>query len=159
MPAPVNTSIGNPPEAWTTLQDKASGSFVMYIGKAKSHQQPYAVTVSAVSKAAAAAFTATAHGLASDNLITISGATEDWKALNGTHIITVTGADGFTIAVDSSEYSGDFDGTVTTTAPSTAKAIWSIHKVYDADATRTAYAGGSSDPNQVWGNRASLSYQ
>jgi len=74
---------------------------------------PLTLTVTSISKASPAIVTVTGHGLSTGDAVTISGATGDWAALNGTQKITRTGVDTFTIAVDTSAFAGNFDGTMT----------------------------------------------
>lgn len=159
--SPVTQSIEPPREAWTDVQDFAGGSSAVYVGKAKGLQPSYTYTVTSVSTASSAVVTITAHGLQDDNAVVIAGATGDWAACNGTQKITRTGADTFTIAVNSSAFSGTFNGTVTTTAPRTSAAVWSIQKLYysSSNMVRVSYASGTSAPDKVWDNRASLMYQ
>jgi hypothetical protein len=163
MPASVSITQVPPGVAATMVYDVAGGSNIVYQGESLSSQSsPTTLTVSAVSKANPAAITSTAHGLLSDNLVTISGATGSWAALNGSRIITVTGANNFTVAVDSSGFSGSFDGSITTACPRTSAAVWAIMKNYydvSSNLTRTAWAGGDTNMAHVWDNRASLDYR
>jgi hypothetical protein len=156
----TSPSVGPPPEAWTVVLDFSGGAQPVYVGKARSVHPPAALTISAVSAAAAASFTSTAHGIDTDNAIQIENATGDWAAMNGTQKITRTGADTFTIAVNSSAFAGAFDGTVTTTAPRTSAAYWQILKqYYSGDANvRVANCNGSVQPLYVYDSRASYAY-
>lgn len=161
MPSSVSLSQGPPASAYTALNDLAGGTNVVYSGVTPSFIQSVTLTGATVSKAAAGVVTFTAHGLASDNSVTISGGTGDWAALNGTRIITKIDADTFSVAVNTSGYSGTFGGTVTTNAPQTSAASWAVQKYYydaSGNVLRTAWAAGTSAMNQVWDNRASLSY-
>jgi len=163
MPNGPITSVSlGPADPYTQVQDYAGGTNVVYIGLARSTQRTNTtLAVTSLSAAAAAVITSVAHGLNSDNVVTISGATGDWAALNGAHIITVTGVDTFTIAVNTSAYSGTFAGSVTTYAPRTSAAIWAIQKLYYSgdNVIRMAWAAWTSAENQIWDNRASLSFQ
>lgn len=63
-----------------------------------------ASAITAASNAAAASLTSTAHGLQTGNSVTISGATGSWTPINDTFSVTRTGADTFTIPVDSTTF-------------------------------------------------------
>lgn len=167
MPA-ANVVVSNYPanEGMTQLlaYDASTPANVEYVGVAKSTQPaPTTLTVASVSKAAAAVFTVTAHGLASDNIITVAGATGDWLALNGDRIITVLSVDTFSVAVDSRAFSGSFDAaaTVKTVAPRTCCPIWSITKNYYGvnGAVRSACVQGSPAARFIWDNRTTYGYQ
>jgi hypothetical protein len=162
MPAPVVLSGQVGREPWTPLTDYGGGTTAIYAGMAYSRQPESTLPVTSVSTAAAAVVTSAAHGLATDNGVTISGATGDWAALNGTRAITVTGTNTFTIAVNSTGFTGTFNGRIATTAPQTSKAQWQIDKYY-YDVTgnlqiRTGHANGTTQANNIWDNRASLIY-
>lgn len=156
----VNLSIGPPEEAYTVIADDSAAS-PTYAGKARSFQlTPSTLTVTAASKAAACVFSVTGHGLRSGNRVIVAGATEDWAGVNGSHIITVINDDSFSIAVDTSGYSGDFDGTARTHAPRLTRAVWAIlRQTVAAGITTVEYAEGNSDQVHIWTDRASLSYQ
>jgi len=107
--------------------------------------------------------TATAHGLAVGNQVTISGATVDTD-LNGTYTIASVGSSvTFTITTSSVA-----DGTyvesplkVSTSAPRSSAAVWSIQKfIYDAtpNLIRSAWAYGSRVPQYVCDDKANLPY-
>jgi hypothetical protein len=104
--------------------------------QAKSQQSsPVRLSPSAASNANPVSFTATAHGFDTNSLplVTISGGTGNWAAVNGTWTATITGANTFTIPVNSTTF-GAVSGTllVTTYAPLTNVAVWSVKKfVYD----------------------------
>jgi hypothetical protein len=163
MPAPISVSIGPPNEAWITVNGySGTPGNLLYTGQARASQpNPVTLTIASVSAANPAELTSTAHGLANDSPVTISGATGDWAALNGTRAVTVTAADTFTVAVDSSGFSGSFDGVVTTTAPRTNAAVWSIQKfTYDGSnqLTRSAWADGTPSPTKAWDSRTTYAY-
>jgi hypothetical protein len=92
--------------------------------------------------------------------VTISGASGSWAALNRTWKITQIDANTFSIPIDSTAFTGPFNGTITTTAPRTSKAIWSIKKFYYSgpNVIREAKAGGVTSENQIWDNINSLSF-
>ncbi len=75
------------------------------------------LTVVSVSKAAAAVFTVTAHGLLTGETITTTGATGDWVALNATLPITVLSANTFSVAVNSAGFAASFNGTTVSNVP------------------------------------------
>ncbi len=162
MAIAVSQTSEFPDVAETTMYDYAGGATVTYIGKAKSSRQPVPLTVTSYSKANPGVVTVTAHGLNDDNTVTIFGATTaGWTALNGTtQKVLRTGANTFTIAVDTSGYAGTFDGKMTTTSPQTSKAMWAIQKYYysGTNVIRTANASGTTAENQVWDDIATLAF-
>jgi hypothetical protein len=144
------------------LLDLAGGSNVVYMGEADCVQPTAVLPVASVSTANPAVITSAAHGLASDNLVKISGATGDWAALNGQRVITVLSANTFSVAVDSSAFAGSFDGQISTTAPRTSASCWKITKSYydgsnPPNLIRTSLAGGGAS-NQIYDNRATVAY-
>lgn len=68
------------------------------------------VTITAATNAAAVVLTVVGHGLSTGDGITISGGTGNWAAINGAWTITVTGANTFTIPIDSTTF-GALTGT------------------------------------------------
>lgn len=138
------------------------------------------ITVSAASNANPVSFTATAHGLDFPSaatiapVITISGGTGNWTPINGSFVATITSANAFTIAVDSTSF-GALTGTllVTTAAPKDTEAVWLVKNyVYSganlifsgtgyapAGAGTTSRVGPSNAMNQICANRATLAYQ
>ncbi len=159
----VTPDVSAPPrEGYTALSDNAGGSAVVYQGRARSVRNDYAtLTGATISKANPAVVTFTNHGLDTDNLVVISGATSGWVTINASFIITKIDANTFSIAINSSGFSGTFDGVVKTNAPQTSAPIWSINKIYYSSnsTVRVAWAVGSPTENQIWDNRAILSYQ
>lgn len=76
--------------------------------------------IAGLSRAAACVITWSTHGLSgANNKVRIAGVTQaEWSALNGEHVITVIDVDTFSIAVNTSGYSLDYDagtdpGTIT----------------------------------------------
>jgi hypothetical protein len=88
---------------------KSDGTTAVMDGNVASGQA--AVSVTAATNANPAALTSTAHGLTTGQKVTISGATGSWVPINGTWAVTVTGANTFTIPVDSTAF-GALAGTV-----------------------------------------------
>lgn len=84
------------------------------------------ITISAATNANPVVFTSNSHGLSTGDGITISGGTGNWTAVNGSWTITVTGANTFSIPVDSTAF-----GAVTGTL------------VYPSRPTLVAAAGGT----------------
>ena len=163
MPGPiVDVNTGPPNEGWTPLFDYDVSGNTLYVGKARS-TQPFAFqfTVSSVSTANPAVITITAHGLQSDQVVTISGATGDWAALNGSRVITATGADTVTVAVNSSAFTGSFDGIITTRAPRTNSNVWSIQKYYytGSNNSKVAWCNGVPNPAYAWDSRTTYAFQ
>ena len=108
------------------------------------------VAITTVSKASAAVVTSTAHGFAASSRpsVTVSGATgTGWTAINASWTATVTGADTFTIPIDSTTF-GTLAGTVvfTTTAPRAGVPEWQVKKyAYDGSSNLiwTGWLGGT----------------
>jgi hypothetical protein len=157
MPTPVSVSDGPPITPYTQRYSYDASGNLEYIGWAQSRQPESTVTVSSVSAANPAAFTATAHGLASNQPVTITGATGDWAALNGTHIVTVSDANTFTVAVNSSAFSGSFNGVVKTTAPRSNRPCWSLQKLTTGTDGLALKAWGGDQ--KAWDSRTTYSYQ
>jgi len=161
MPSPVLPSIGPPDTAWTGINDYGGGSTILYSGLAKSIQQPFTLTVTSVSKASSAVVTVTAHGLDTDNIVTVTGGTGEWTGVNGAQIITKVDANSFTIPVATTGYSGSFAGSISTLAPRTSAACWSIQKYYysGSNLVRSAWANGNAAANAIWDNRATTGFE
>lgn len=108
------------------------------------------VAISAASNANPVSFTSNAHGFDTNSrpVVTISGGTGNWTAVNGTFTATVTGANTFTIPVNSAAL-GALAGSLTfrTSAPRLSIAEWAV-KVYRYDASSqlvwAGWLGGSS---------------
>jgi len=156
MAAPVSISDGPPVEGWTQLIAPDASGNPLYVGLARSLQPEYTLVVTSVSKAVDAAFGITGHGLKVDNGITISGATGDWAALNGTHPVkAVSDANTVTIEADTTGFSGSFDGVVKSRAPRTNANVWSLRKFYytDSKLDREAHAHGNTSCDKVWDSK------
>lgn len=163
-----------------------AGGYLEYVCEARSSTQGPAsvnsVTVSSVSNASPAVVTATAHGFDYQSLATvtpivkITGASGGWAGLNGVWIATPTGANTFTVPVDTSGF-GTFSGqsiTVTTYAARTTSAVWRVRKyVYNASnqlifsgygaasagAGSSALIASANTFTNICANRATLAYQ
>jgi hypothetical protein len=158
----VNQTVGPPPIAYSSLYFYDASNNLQYLCSARSKQTRAAtLTVTGVTSANPAEFTVTAHGLQSGNQITVAGATGDWTEINGTHIVTVTAANTFTIAVDTTGNAGTTFGATTTMASQSSQPQWAIQKfTYDVGnkLTISQWAAGTTGLTQVCDNRASLSY-
>lgn len=170
--APVRLSETPTDQGVQTLTYPDGSNNLVYICKALSNQgSPGSsrnpnVTVTTISNAGTAVVTATAHGFSFETVATanpiikITGATAGWAGLNGVWIATITSANAFTIALDTSGF-GTFTGqsiTVTTLAPRINLPQWSIKKlVYDASNNLlfqgyAAIAGGAGSTNLTAGS-------
>lgn len=135
----------------------------LYICQSKAYAPSTVLTQTAISNAAAAVFTVTNHGLhlSSNPNVTVTGGTGGWAAINGTHRATVIDANTFSVPVNSSTL-GAVTGTVvvTTNAPRTSQAIWTVLKVV-SNASNKAIASmwAAGGDTLVCDNRTSLSYQ
>lgn len=183
--ATVNQTVGPPNSGWQTVFFYDGSSNLEYICYARSSQPERTITVSTASNANPVSFTATAHGLGAYGthsaaslapLVKITGGTGNWAAVNGTWKATVTSADAFTIAVDSTSFGayGSQALTVTTRSPRTTDAVWSIKRFfYDGSnnligvgwaaaaggASATTASGGGSGTDKQCSARANYAYQ
>lgn len=136
--------------ACTTLMTYDGSNNLLYMCKARaSLPVTQVLSISAASNASPVSLTSAGHGFDSTQLpiVTISGGTGNWTSINGTFTATITGANTFTIPVNSTAF-GALAGTITftTTAPRTTQPVWSVAKfVYSgSDMTAMFFVGGSS---------------
>lgn len=128
-----------------------TGANLVYVCYAKSRQPTSGtISISAASNANPVSLTSTGHGFNTNSRprITISGATGNWTPINGAFTATITGANTFTIPVDSTTF-GALAGTVvfTTVGPRTNQPQWAVKQfAYDASSNlvSSAWLGGSS---------------
>jgi hypothetical protein len=91
---------------------------------------PIAVAIAGLSKAAACVVSWVGHGFVSTDKVTIAGITQaEWSALNAEHIITYIGADSFSIPINTSAYTLDYDpgtdpGTIIESTNASYKALY-----------------------------------
>jgi hypothetical protein len=149
-----------------------SGANLEYVCSARSNSRQTTGSISAATNANPVELTSTSHQFYtySKPTITISGGTGAWAAINGRWTITVTGANTFTIGVDSTAF-GALAGTIvfTTLAPRLDRGIWAIQKfTYDGSSNLTgafwagdpaAASGASSAETKACSARTTLSYQ
>ncbi len=131
----VNPTEGPPVRAFTSLYFYDGSSRLEYICMAESNSRTWTLTISAASNATPIAMTTVEdHGLQTGALVTQANI-EGNTAANGTFQIVVTGAKTYTlkdragtdVAGNGAWVSGS--GTITTTAPRTNQAQWSIQKL------------------------------
>lgn len=169
MPLSIPVTISAPPtEGWSTISSYDGANNFEYSGFARSKQSVlYTFPSATISAAATAVITATAHGMQAASAVTIAGGVGAWAAINGTRIITVIDADTFSVAVNSSGFAGTFAGTVSTFAPRTNAACWSIQRTFYVNANylyRSTWAcdptstGGTPAPIFAWDSRATYAY-
>lgn len=146
-----NCQIGAPPNhtACTQLFTYDGSGNALYMCKARSVQPTVSrLSISAATNANPVVFTSTAHGFSTLQLplVTISGGTGNWTAVNGTFTATIIDANTFSIAVNSTSL-GALAGTVVldTTAPRTTSSIWSVAKFTYTGTNMTGmfFIGGS----------------
>jgi len=128
------------------------------IGSAQEGSQ---LIVTGYTKANPGVVAVTAHGLQTDNLVTINGATAGWAPVNGTHLVTVTDANHFSAVVNTTGFAGNFDGTIWTRSPRTSQAVWAIQKIYldgGGKPIRYSWAKGNTDFTNIWDNRTAYDY-
>ncbi len=169
MPLSTPVTISAPPtEGWSTISSYDGSNNFEYSGFARSKQSVlFTFTGATISAAATAVITYVAHGMQAASAVTIAGGTGDWVGINGTHLITVIDADTFSVAVNSSGYSGTFAGSVATFAPRTNAACWAIQRNFYVNTnylSRSTWAcdptstGGSPAPTFAWDSRANYAY-
>lgn len=158
MPLSTPVTITAPPtEGWSTISSYDGSNNFEYSGYARSKQSIlYTFPGATISAAATAVITATAHGLQAGNAVTIAGGTGDWAGINGTRLITVIDANTFSVAVNSSGYSGTFAGTVSTFAPRTNAACWSIQRSFYINTNYLSRSTWACDPNGTGGTPAPI---
>jgi len=146
-----NCQIGAPPNqtACTQLFTYDGSGNVLYMCKARSIQPTVSrLSISAATNANPVVFTSTGHGFSTLQLplVTISGGTGNWTAVNGTFTATIIDANTFSIPVNSTSL-GALAGTVVldTTAPRTTSSIWSVAKLTYTGTNMTGmfFIGGS----------------
>ena len=113
---------------------------------------PPTISISSATNTNPAVFTATGHGLSTNQYIIISGATGGWASINGTFQVTVVNADTFTIATNSTAYSidstnfGTLSGTLTFQAyPARCSASLNFPRFALSDGQRLFIADGGND--------------
>lgn len=169
MPLSTPVTISAPPtEGWSTISSYDGSNNFEYSGFARSKQSVlFTFTGATISAAAAAVITYAAHGMQASSAVTIAGGTGDWAGINGTRIITVIDANTFSVAVNSSGYSGTFAGTVSTFAPRTNAACWAIQRSFYVNTnylSRSTWAcdptgtGGTPAPIFAWDSRTTYAY-
>lgn len=163
MNKPQVSISASDPEAITELVDVQST--YKLIGTALSMQHvanPLGIEliVASYSKANPGVVTVNGHGLLDDNIVIVVDGSGSWAAVNGNRIITRIDANSFSIAINTTAFTGTFAGKIYTRAPQTSKAIWSIKKQYisSSNIIRTSYANGNAAQDKIWDNRASYGY-
>lgn len=144
-------AIGSPPNP-TACQKifGYSGSNLTYLCQARS-VQPTAATmaVASATNASPVVLTVTAgHGfdVSALPIVTISGGTGNWTAVNGTRTATIISSTTLSVPVDSTSL-GALAGTViiSTTSPLNTQSVWSVMKlVYSgSNLIWSGFVGGS----------------
>lgn len=145
----VNITPGPPQRAYQIVYGY-SGTNLSYICYAPSvvttgTRAVRTTSISAASNASPVSLTSTAHGFDANSRpsVTISGGTGNWTAINGTFVATITGANTFTIPVDSTAF-GALAGTIvfTSTAPRTNQTDWAVERYF--------YDGSNNPILAVW---------
>lgn len=167
----TNPTIGPAQTGYTSLSFRDGSNNEQYLCKAKSTQPSFAWTRSAATLTSIAVATnvgtvttSTNHGLAVGNRVFITGATVDTDLnVNAGYIVaTVGSATTFTIATSAVADATYTESTliVSTTAPRSSAAMWSIWKKFYTTTymDRQAWAEGSTNEGAICDNRASLAY-
>jgi hypothetical protein len=147
---PVSISPAPVPQAFTTITHYTSGN-PDRVCKARSTQDVFTITTSAISNANPGVITATAHGFYYDSgntsvvqkfVVFISGLTGSWAPLNGLQVVFASSANALTSTVNTTAY-GAVTGTavVSSRAPRVTASIWSVlTTVYDSSNNPTITA-------------------
>jgi len=156
-----NCQVGSntPGTACTTLLTYDGSGNLLYMCKARAVQpRSVVMSVSAASNASPVSLTSASHGFSTYYLpiVTISGGTGNWAAINGTWTATITGANTLTIPVDSTAF-GALAGTIvlTTYAPLTTQSVWSVAKFTYSGTNMTGsftIAGSTGERNSCSGS-------
>ena len=130
----VNQTEGPPPGGYTDLFTYDGSNLPIYACRAKAIQPPYAASVAGATMtniivaANVGTVTWTTHGLKIGNRVTVAGATD--ADLNKAYYVQTT-ADANTFTITVADVSADTyttGVTITTTAPRSTAAVWSILK-------------------------------
>lgn len=129
------SSLPSEPAMQTITFVSGTTTYICYARSNQANTVISAVAVSSVSNANPGVVTATAHGFdtRSTPTVRITGATGGWTGLNGVWTATITGANTFTVPVDTSGF-GAFAGQViaiATLAPRLNLNVWAIRKIED----------------------------
>ena len=164
----ITLSQGPPTYAWTSLFFYDANGNVQYQCRARSSQPTFDYLAAAqftsvvVNSSAATVTTSANHGLQAGNGAVLAGSATG--ALNGSYIIgTVPSANTFTFPT-SGVSNGTYTDlkTLTTTAPRSNAATWSIMRMTYNGSNQiiaTQWAGGISTASQICDNRTNLTYQ
>jgi hypothetical protein len=115
------------------------------------------ISISAATNANPVVFTSTGHGfpLSARPLVTISGGTGNWTAINGPFTATIVDANTFSILVNSTSL-GALAGTITftTTAPRITIAEWQVQVIAYSGSNPiwTGWMGGDAGFSQICNN-------
>ncbi len=146
----IGSTSGNPPTGCQRILGY-SGTNLIYMCQARSVQpQASKMTVASASTANPVVFTISGgHGfdLSSLPIVTLTGGTGNWTAVNITATATIINSTTFSIPVNSTSF-GSLAGTVvvSTNSPLTTSSVWSVMKlVYDGSDNLiwTGFVGGS----------------
>lgn len=149
-----NCQIGTPSDAPATGCQRImaySGTLISYMCQARSVQATKTrISIASATNANPVVFTVTGgHGFNTNSLplVTISGGTGNWTAVNGTFTATIINTTTFSIPVNSTSL-GAMAGTIVldTAAPLITAAVWSVQKfVYDGsnNLVWSGFVGGS----------------
>lgn len=164
----VNQTEGPPPRGWCQLFDY-DGTDLIYQGWAQSVNELTewsidngGLTSIADSGTTATVTTAANHGLQTGNQIKVSGASD--ADLDGTYVITVTGATTFTFTsanVTDATYNTS-RLRITTQAPRTNRPVWAIKRIFYTSniTTRIGWAEGTPERQTfAWDSRTTYAYQ
>lgn len=143
------TIIADPTGLGSIVLDGTGGTMSTHDWGALGPSSPVALTypsgrsITAGTNANPTSLTSTAHRLTTGETILIAGGTGSWAGINGNRVVTVTGANTFTIPVDATGFGG-FAGTVTFGWPASAHAVtvlnswtysytWSLKSGHETD--------------------------
>jgi hypothetical protein len=160
--SPVVTTDAPGPDEHTMIPYK--DGLTTYYCFARQVQFPAStITQSGISNAASAVVAATAHGLHADAspLVSFTGGTGNWTAVNAQFKATIIDANSFSIPLNSTSL-GAVTGTVvvTTQAPRLTSRGWRVLKiVVDASGETQSKMWATGGYGNACSDRATLSYQ
>jgi len=167
----TNPTIGPPQTGYSYLSFRDGSNNEQYLCKAKSTQPSFAwtraagtLTSIAVATNVGTATTSTNHGLSVGNRVFVTGATvdTDLNVAAGYIVATVGSATTFTFTTANVADATYTEATlaISTTAPRSSAAMWSVWKKFYTTTymDRWAWAEGSTNEGAICDNRASLAY-
>jgi hypothetical protein len=156
----TNPTIGPPITAYSKKFYRDGSGNVEYICTARSRNKTSSTTVTGATNASPIVVTSAAHGLSTDNEVTITGVLGN-TAANGTWKIIVLSTSTFSLTSSTGNGAYTSGGSAQTQAPRSNDQVWAIQKFYYTgnDIDYSAWTSGASSMNRACDDRLTLSYQ